>query len=41
MAPPQIAVKQEPDAMSDFVFLGLGLAGFALMLIYARICARL
>jgi hypothetical protein len=32
---------KEPDVMSDFIFLGLGLAGFVLMLVYARICARL
>lgn len=42
MAPPQRAVtNQGVGPMVDFIFLGLGVIGFALMLVYVRICQNL
>lgn len=40
--PPQRAVTtQGVGPMVDFIFLGLGVIGFALMLVYVRICQNL
>ncbi len=39
---PQRAVTtQGVGPMVDFIFLGLGVIGFALMLVYVRICQNL
>jgi hypothetical protein len=34
-------IQQEEPHMLDFVFLGLGLAGFALLGAYAMLCDRM
>jgi hypothetical protein len=41
MAVPQIAVSAKRVVMGDLVFLGMGVVGFVLMLVYARLCERL
>ncbi|WP_436278836.1 hypothetical protein [Solimonas soli] len=41
ICPPQQAASREARYMGDLLYLGLGVAGFALMLLYVRACQKL